>query len=343
MEERSEGKTEGFEDPVESGKGRFGRFGRQDWLHWAPPAIAMVSVLVMVGAGESRDTVADESRDANASVATGAGSVSAPPQIPQMATADLDYEFYRDRVEPIFLRDRGGFGPGASACVACHVPSGTPLKLQPLQTGEEGEAYWTEEQSRRNFVVVSGLVTPGRPERSRLLREPLAESAGGSDFHVGGKFWESQDDPEWQTLAEWVRTADADAPSAAADAAFVPSFDFFRTCVQRIFLDREEEGDRMECAACHGSGFRGFAQELPEGRDFWNEEESRENFNIVMRYIEPGFPMRSRFLTHPLDYHDGGDGYHSGGRRWMTRDDPEWQMLAEWVKGRTPACVVEDR
>ena len=116
--------------------------------------------------------------------------------------ADLDYAFYRDRVEPIFLRDRGGFGPGASACVSCHVPSGTPLKLQPLQTGEDGEAFWTEEQSRRNFVVVSSLVSPGQPERSRLLREPLAESAGGSEFHVGGKFWESQDDPEWQVLAE---------------------------------------------------------------------------------------------------------------------------------------------
>lgn len=78
-------------------------------------------------------------------------------------------------------------------------------------------------------------------------------------------------------------------------------------------------------------------------RDDWTLEESRENFGVVMRYVEPGYPLRSRFLTHPLDLHAGGDHYHSGGRRWRSRDDPEWRMLAEWVKGKTPACVAEDR
>lgn len=256
---------------------------------------------------------------------------------------DLDYEFFRDRVQPIFLKDRGGFGPAQSACVACHSHSNTPLKLQPLQENGEGEPYWTEQQSRLNFVVVSGLVSSGKPTESRLLLEPLTAGAGGSSFHVGGKFWSSQNDPEWQTLAEWVMTADASAPSAAADVTFVPSFEFFRTCVQRVFLDREEQNDRMECAACHGDGSRAFARSIPDGRSYWNEEESRQNFDIAMRYIEPGFPLRSRLLTHPLDYRAGGDGYHSGGRRWLSQDDPEWQMLAEWVKGRTPACVVENR
>ncbi len=34
---------------------------------------------------------------------------------------------------------------------------------------------------------------------------PLAEEAGGTPFHPGGKHWESQDDSEWQVLALWVR------------------------------------------------------------------------------------------------------------------------------------------
>lgn len=256
---------------------------------------------------------------------------------------DLDFALYRERVEPIFLEDRGGHGPGASACVTCHVSSGTPMPLEPLREDEDGGVYWTEAQSRRNFVVVSGLVTPGNPGRSRLLRAPLAREAGGSAFHVGGTFWDAREHPEWQVLARWVRSASEEAPSAADDATFAPSFDFFRTCVQRIFLDREDAEDRMECAACHGSGSRSFARELPEGRDDWTLEESRENFGVVMRYVEPGYPLRSRFLTHPLDPHAGGDHYHSGGRRWRSRDDPEWRMLAEWVKGKTPACVAEDR
>jgi hypothetical protein len=33
---------------------------------------------------------------------------------------------------------------------------------------------------------------------------PLAEEGGGTPFHPGGKHWQSQDDPEWRTLAAWV-------------------------------------------------------------------------------------------------------------------------------------------
>ena len=35
----------------------------------------------------------------------------------------------------------------------------------------------------------------------------LAASAGGDPQHDGGKHWTSKDDPEWQTLAAWVRGA----------------------------------------------------------------------------------------------------------------------------------------
>ena len=96
----------------------------------------------------------------------------------------------------------------------------------------------------------------------------------------------------------------------------------------------------MECVNCHGGGGRGFAQTLPEGRDYWNVEESRENFEIIQRYVEPGWPLSSRFLTHPLAPEAGGDGYHGGGRRWNSQDDPEWQMLAAWVRGEAPSCTV---
>ena len=60
----------------------------------------------------------------------------------------------------------------------------------------------------------------------------------------------------------------------------------------------------------------------------------------AMRYVEPGQPMMSRLLTHPLASAGGGDYFHGGPRRWATTDDPEWQMLAAWVRGGTPECVV---
>ena len=49
------------------------------------------------------------------------------------------------------------------------------------------------------------FVVPGNPLKSPLLLHPLAEAAGGDRFHAGGKHWKSQSDPEWQTLAAWVR------------------------------------------------------------------------------------------------------------------------------------------
>ena len=91
--------------------------------------------------------------------------------------------------------------------------------------------------------------------------------------------------------------------------------------------------------ACHDTGLRGFARTIPEGRTYWNLEESRQNFELAKRYVEPGFPTRSRFLTHPLAAEAGGDHFHGGGRRWSSQDDPKWQMLAAWVRGEDPRCL----
>ena len=115
---------------------------------------------------------------------------SAPPP-----RTSLDYEFFKTKVQPIFLARR----PGHARCIACHG-SGTPLRLQPLPAGR---TIWSEEESRKNFEAFQRVATPG-DANSRLLRHPLAENAGGDFYHSGGKHWSSQSDPEWQTLRAWV-------------------------------------------------------------------------------------------------------------------------------------------
>lgn len=256
------------------------------------------------------------------------------------ATRDLDFAFYRQNVEPIFIKPRAGYGPGLAPCATCHVHSGTPLRLQPLQEGEDSRVFWSEEQSRRNFEVVSRLVRPGDPDQSRLLRKPLAIAAGGAPFHVGGKFWDSKNDPDWRILAQWVRAARFPS-EALLQRRYELDFEFFRTCVQRIFLNKRP--GRIECVHCHYAEPRNFAPSIPEGRGFWNQEESRQNFAVLRRYIEPGFPLMSRFLTHPLEPEAGGDHFHAGGRRWTSQDDPEWRMLAAWVRGEPTTCLPELR
>ena len=112
------------------------------------------------------------------------------------AGQSLDYETYKKSVEPIFAKSR----PGHARCVACHSAANNSFKLQPLAEG----STWTEEQSRRNFEVVSKLVNPAKPEASLLLIHPLAHEAGGDEFHSGGRQFLSKDDPDWKAIAAWI-------------------------------------------------------------------------------------------------------------------------------------------
>jgi hypothetical protein len=61
-------------------------------------------------------------------------------------SASLNYEFFKTRVQPIFLAKR----PGHARCIACHG-SGTPLRLQPLSPGS---TTWNDEESRKNFEAI---------------------------------------------------------------------------------------------------------------------------------------------------------------------------------------------
>ena len=111
---------------------------------------------------------------------------------------DYDYEFFKARVEPIFLQKR----PGHTRCVVCHAErSNNAFRLEKLSAGV---SFWTEEQSRRNYEMASRLVVPGKPDSSLLLLQPLAPEAGGNPFHSGGRQFETKNDPQWKTLAEWV-------------------------------------------------------------------------------------------------------------------------------------------
>ena len=116
------------------------------------------------------------------------------------AKPGLDYDFYKARVEPIFLKKKAGH----TRCVVCHSESNNFLKLEPLSPGAK---TWTEEQSRRNFETVSKLVNPGEPMVSRLLMHALAPEGGGDVFHSGGRQFMSVNDHDWKVMAAFVNGA----------------------------------------------------------------------------------------------------------------------------------------
>ena len=79
-------------------------------------------------------------------------------------------------------------------------------------------------------------------------------------------------------------------------------------------------------------------ERLPAGQQAWTEEQSRKNFDTVSKIVEAADdPLKSKILIHPLAPEAGGDAFHSGGRQFADRNDPNWQAIAAWAKGATLA------
>jgi hypothetical protein len=117
-----------------------------------------------------------------------------------LAAPALDYEFFKTRVQPVFLEKR----PTHTRCYVCHAESNNAFRLEKLPAGA---STWNDEQSRKNFEMASRLVVPGEPDNSRLLMQPLAPEGGGNIYHSGGRQFDSKDDPAWKTIASWVNGA----------------------------------------------------------------------------------------------------------------------------------------
>src|SRR5260221_8841304 len=124
-------------------------------------------------------------------------AVAATLQAAWASAQSPDYDFFKARIGPIFLKKKQGH----TGCYVCHAESNNAFRLEKLPPGAK---FWTEEQSRRNFETVSRLVVPGNFAASRLLFMPLAPEAGGNAFPNGGRQFASKDHPDWKTLEQWA-------------------------------------------------------------------------------------------------------------------------------------------
>lgn len=122
--------------------------------------------------------------------------------------------------------------------------------------------------------------------------------------------------------------------SAGAAAGGEPEsvFESFRRRVEPIFLKRRPGAAR--CYDCHSLASHPSLLKLEPivAGNRWTPRQSRANLERALRLVNPARPLASRLLLHPLAEEAGGDGFHSGGKIWRSRQDAEWRRLAEWVR-----------
>ena len=108
-----------------------------------------------------------------------------------------------------------------------------------------------------------------------------------------------------------------------------PDYEAYKKTVEPIFVKKRVGHAR--CVACHSASNNAFRlQPLPEGST-WTDEQSRRNCESVSRLINRANPQASKLLMHPLAHEAGGDEFHSGGRQFLSKDDPDWKAMAVWV------------
>src|SRR5262245_47400198 len=112
---------------------------------------------------------------------------------------------------------------------------------------------------------------PGNMQ-SKLLIHLLAAEAGGDSFHAGGKHWDSQNDPEWKTLAAWVRGAKADASVKLRIIQTNSAGDNVHLIDP---VTNKVVGEIKDIEANHG------AAAAPDGRRIYFSDEALETLDIV--------------------------------------------------------------
>jgi hypothetical protein len=161
-----------------------------------------------------------------------------------------------------------------------------PFQLEDMTETPDGRA-WTPAQSTVNDGVVTELVNASDPTSSRLLRKPLAASAGGMG-HTGGTYWDSTSDAEYQRVLEWIRMLPPE--QFTPDPEPTLDFEFYRSCVQRMY-DTPRYG-QLSCQQCHAAASRASLRGPPTARR--GPREARRGFEAIRRLIIPARPRGGR-------------------------------------------------
>src|SRR6267154_874920 len=190
-------------------------------------------------------------------------------------TGALSFEFFKTRVQPIFLKNRAEH----ARCYGCHILSNRIFHLEPLSPGSTD---WSDEQSQQNFQSALEVVNPDDPASSKLLLHPLAPEAGGDPFHSGGRQFASQNDPDWLVMAEWVRAVVADADTDT-DSGSHPLIRIYVTNSAGDTIDAIDPATNKVVQVIHGIELPHGIAFSPDGTRIYVSNEAESALDVVDR------------------------------------------------------------
>jgi hypothetical protein len=114
-------------------------------------------------------------------------------------------------------------------------------------------------------------------------------------------------------------TAGPEPPSGGA--RYVLDYSVFATQIDSILTAKG-----CDNLACHGGGIRGTFELSPV-----TAKDIDLDFDQASLQVNPTDPSASALLVKPLDEAAGG-AIHTGGARFMSTSDPDYQAIFTWIK-----------
>ncbi len=120
-----------------------------------------------------------------------------------------------------------------------------------------------------------------------------------------------------------------------ADVPF--DFNYFTAFVQPLFIKKYNGEACIDCHTPSSAASGKFRILAPGASGRYTIQQSRVNFVSVLAVIDQKSPMQSRLLLKPLNptTREGAlrGLHHDGGVFWQNQYDPDFELLAAWLKG----------
>ncbi|MGH9397784.1 MAG: hypothetical protein ACRD18_13155 [Terriglobia bacterium] len=217
------------------------------------------------------------------------------------------------------------------------VSGSKSLRSDPAVIGAAAAALQDDDLSVRNDAIrlLVSVYTQGQG-RLQAKTKPMLEAALKTD------------DPNVRLQA--ARTLGVPVPpppppvrlvsltGAQVSMADVPfNFNYFTAFVQPLFVKKYGSASCMDCHASTSSSYGKFRLLAPGPDGKYTLEQSRINFVSVLAVIDRKDPMKSKLLLKPLDPNTREGSIrgmtHDGGVFWHNQYDPDFEIVADWLKG----------